>query len=44
MVHLTVLRKKGSATDQIKIAIKRDKIDLGDQAASTTYIEKEIDW
>lgn len=42
-VNLTLMRKKGTTTEQKKVTIVRDKISLEDQAASISYVEKEVD-
>lgn len=41
-VHLTILRKKGDATDRLVVKLKRSKINLEDEAASITYHKRKI--
>ncbi|MEZ4814608.1 MAG: S41 family peptidase [Bdellovibrionota bacterium] len=42
-VNLTVMRKKGTETQQHKIVIVRDKISLEDQAAQISYYDRKVD-
>lgn len=42
-VHLTVMRKKGTETQQHKVTIVRDKIALQDQAAQIEYYDRKVD-
>ena len=41
-VRLTVLRKKGEGKDRLDVEITRDKVSLEDEAASITYLDKEV--
>lgn len=41
-VYLTILRKKGDKTERIVAKLKRDKINLEDEAASITYQKRKI--
>lgn len=42
-VNLTVMRKKGTETQQHKVTIVRDKIALEDQAAQIEYYDRKVD-
>lgn len=42
-VHLSVMRKKGTETQQHKVTIVRDKISLEDQAAQITYYDRKVE-
>ncbi|MGZ3781013.1 MAG: S41 family peptidase [Pseudobdellovibrionaceae bacterium] len=41
-VRLTILRKSGEAKKRFDIALTREKVNLEDEAASISYIDKEI--
>lgn len=41
-VHLTILRKKGDETTRLVAKLKRDKINLEDEAAAITYHKRKI--
>lgn len=41
-VHLALLRKKGGSTKRFEITLVRDEIKLDDQAASISYLDKEV--
>ncbi len=41
-VHLTILRKTGDTTNRFVAKLKRDKINLEDEAASITYQKRKI--
>lgn len=41
-VHLTILRKTGDKTERFVAKLKRDKINLEDEAASITYQKRKV--
>ncbi len=41
-VHLTILRKKGDETQRVVAKLKRDKINLEDEAAAISYHKRKI--
>lgn len=41
-VRLKILRKEGESTQKVEVALQRAKVNLEDEAASITYIEKPI--
>ena len=42
LVRLAVMRAQGGKKDRVELSIKRDKVNLEDEAVQVTYVDKEI--